>query len=139
MEDARQFNLRRFPSRQGLAVRAMVSVNVVACAARHYALEWILGGALLAYWVWVLIRPCRVMLLTDTKLFVRGDWLHRLHIARHLVEEVSPSSNGVIISCRKAGVAHYVELPARWFEEEVWVKSYPALLAWVKPPAAHVR
>jgi hypothetical protein len=138
-EEAQSFKLRRFPSFQGLAMRVMLSANFVAFIAKNWLMEWISVGLLLAYWVWVYCRPDRALLLTDTELLIRGDFLQRMHIARQLVEEVSPSSNGVIISCRKAGVAHYIELPGRWFDEEVWAKAYPALLAWGKQHAGDDR
>jgi|GEM_PF-4192053 len=110
----------------------VISVNLVACFGRNWVLELLLGGVILAYWIWRICRPCRTLLLTETELLAGIDLVETIQIQRQQVEEISPSSNGVIISWRKAGVPCYTHIRASWFHETVWRKAYPALLSWAE-------
>lgn len=128
-----RFELRRFPSRQSLIVGIMGSVNLAAALGRGWVLELLFGGVLLAYWIWRFLRPCRALLLTETEVVGNIDLLEAIRVPKRLVEEVSPSSNGVIITWKNAGVPCYTHIRASWFHESVWRQAYPALLSWAKP------
>ena len=128
-----RFELRRFPSRQSLIWRFMASINLVAFFGRSWVLELFVGGVTLAYLIWRALRPCRALLLTETEVVGNIDLLEAIRVPKRLVEEVCPSSNGVIITWKNAGVPCYTHIRASWFHDSVWCQAYPALLSWVKP------
>jgi len=82
----------------------MASINLVAFIGRSWSLGLLFGGMTLAYWIWKALRPCRALLLTETEVVGNIDLLEAIQVPKRLVEEVSPSSNGVIITWKNAGV-----------------------------------
>jgi hypothetical protein len=108
----------------------MVSVNLVAFLGRGWFLELFVGGVTLAYLIWMFCRPRRALLLAETELLGEIGLLSAIQIPKQHVEQISPSSNGVIISWRKGDVARYTHIQASWFHEAVWSQAYPALLSW---------
>ena len=49
---------------------------------------------------------------------------------RNQVEEVMPTTEGLIIAWKKDGVPWYTEVMERWFSEAEWTKVRSALMEW---------
>ena len=110
----------------------MGSVNLVAFFGRSWVLELLFGGMTLAYLIWLALRPCQALWLTETEVVGNVDLVEAIRVPKRLVEEISPSSNGVIITWKNAGVPCYTHIRASWFHDSVWMQACPALLSWVK-------
>lgn len=130
------FELRRFPSRQRLIRHILAFMIFAACTRLSWGLWLLFGGVTLAYWIWLICRPRRALLLAETELLGEIGLLSAIQIPKQQVEQISPSSNGVIISWRKGGVARYTHIQASWFHEAVWSQAYPALLSWADPSSS---
>lgn len=112
----------------------MLLFYLVVIALKHWLFALGIVGLVLVYRFWRLRRPADCLQLSDHEICIPAGWFQTLKISKRQVEEVSPSSKGVIIAWKKAGVPHYTPVSSGWFEDAVWRRACPALLAW-----GHVR
>lgn len=96
----------------------------------HWQRGLVVAGVIVSYWLWRRRRPADLLRISDAEVVLNAGLLRRFQIRNQWVQEVSVASQGVIIAWKKAGVPHYTYVKAAWFEEEVWRKTCPALLAW---------
>lgn len=99
-------------------------------AFKHWLLALAIVGLVVIYVFWRLRSPAECLRLSDAEMHVGLGWGRFIRIDKHLVEEVSPASKGVIIAWKKSGVPRYTELRSSWFEKAAWQRAYPALLSW---------
>ncbi|MBN8421376.1 MAG: hypothetical protein J0L73_20855 [Verrucomicrobia bacterium] len=123
------FELRRFPNLRDPAFRFM-GAYLTLQVLHNWLHGLILIGLLLIYWFWRLQRPASYLQLSNTGIISTAGGFRSIKINKSQVEEVSLTSKGVIIAWKKAGVPHYTPVSSAWFDDEVWRKACPALLAW---------
>lgn len=123
------FELRRFPDLRAPAARFLWFFLVLQLL-QHWLRTLIFIGWFLIYWLWRRRRPASHLRLSNAEILLNAGLLRRLQISRQQVQEVSPSTTGVIIAWKKSGVPHYTHVRSEWFEDAVWRKAFPALLSW---------
>jgi len=126
------FELRRFPDPRSPAAKALYCY-LALLVLQHWLHGLILIGLLACYWLWRRRRPADLLRLSDAGIHLNAGFLRRLQISRQQVQEVSPSTTGVIIAWKKSGVPHYTHVKSEWFEDAVWCQACPALLSWAHP------
>lgn len=126
------FELRRFPDLKDPLFRGLC-IYVILVAFNHWLLALAIMGLVLVYVFWRLRRPVDCLRLSDAEICIKVGLTRLIQINQHQVEEVSPTSKGVVIAWKKSGVPRYTEVRSSWFNEDVWRKAYPALLAWGAP------
>jgi hypothetical protein len=96
------------------------------------ALVLVLAGVSLykIYHWWAKRRPARFLEMTEENVRTPLEWSRWGEIPRDRVEEVVPTTEGLIIAWKKDGVPWYTEVMERWFSEEEWEKVRGALLEW---------
>lgn len=123
------FELRRFPNpRDPLFKIALVYLALISL--RHWLFALGVVSLVLIYIYWRLRLPADCLRLSEGEIRVQAGLFQRIKIQKDQVEEVSPASKGVIIAWKKDGVPHYTPVKSSWFENVVWRKACPALLAW---------
>ena len=139
MNEARKFEMLRVSRRAPGKLDWLVVFNAVV------ALGFLRGffgdgadlmcvlGVLCAVWLyrrWARRRPAKYLEMTEE--VVRGPlgWSKWVEIPRDQVEEVVPTTEGLIIAWKKNGVPWYTEVMEMWFSVEEWEKVRAALLAW---------
>jgi hypothetical protein len=87
-------------------------------------------GAVWLYRLWAKRRPAKYLEITEE--WVRGPlgWRKWGEIPRDQVEEVVPTTEGLIIAWKKDGVPWYMEVMEMWFSADEWEKVRAALLEW---------
>lgn len=82
---------------------------------------------------WAKTRPAKFLEMTEEMVWGPLGWSKWGEIPRDRVEEVVPTTEGLIIAWKKNGVPWYTEVMEMWFSEEEWGKVRAALLAWGNP------
>jgi hypothetical protein len=79
---------------------------------------------------WIPQPKSRTLLLSEATLQFPVKVFGTKEIPWDRVEEVVPTTEGLIIAWKKDGVPWYTEVMERWFSAEEWAKVRAALLEW---------
>lgn len=89
----------------------------------------LVGLMLLERW-WMSRRSPRFLEIAEAEVSGPLGWSTSVTIPLHQVEDVSITTEGLIIAWKENGVPRYTEVPEAWFAETEWAKAQPALLTW---------
>ncbi|MDI1310624.1 hypothetical protein [Prosthecobacter sp.] len=123
------FELRRFPDLRSPLFKVLW-IYLALIVWEHWLFALGVVSVVFIYRFWRLRRPAACLQLSDAEILVPTGLFQSFKIGRQLVEEVSLTATGVIIAWKKAGVPHYTRVSSAWFDDAVWRKACPALLAW---------
>jgi hypothetical protein len=128
--DEETFEFKRLPNRHIFAWSILYTLHLIFNV-RPWYVGISLASLVSGYWLWVWLRPARVLSISKTEIITTGG----LKIARDQVQEISPSPKGLLIAWQRNGLAHYTELFESQFDENVWPNLYRALKTWAADPS----